>query len=94
MPDRETIVWRALSLGLAAASGIAAEWLITFVWELGVHQAPPKETADRRNPWPATLAWAAAIGVGAGVARAVANRSASAVWEIATNETPPGVPSS
>ena len=33
------------------------------------------------------------IGLGAGVARVVAHRGAAVVWEAATNETPPGVPS-
>ena len=93
MPDRETIVWKVISLGLGAAAGIAAERLVTFMWKLVAHHAPPTDAADRRNPWPETIAWAAAVGVGAGVARAIANRSASAVWEVATNDTPPGVPS-
>lgn len=92
MPDRQTIVWKLVSLAVGAAAGMAAERLVSLGWKLISRDTPPTDSADRHNSWPETVAWAAAVGVGAGVARAAANRSASAVWEAATNDTPPGVP--
>jgi hypothetical protein len=93
MPDQQTILWKLVSLGVGTAAGFAAERVVAAGWTLIARQGPPSDTADRRRPWLETVAWAAAVGIGAGVARAVANRSAAAVWEAATNDTPPGVPS-
>jgi hypothetical protein len=93
MPDRQAIVWKLVSLAVGAAAGIAAERLVSLGWKLIARDNPPTDSADRSHSWPETVAWATAVGIGAGVARAAANRSASAVWEAATNETPPGVPS-
>ena len=90
---RQTIVWKLVSLAVGAAAGMAAERLVSVGWKRIAHQSPPTDSADRRHSWPETVTWAVAVGVGAGVARAAANRSGSAVWEAATNETPPGVPS-
>jgi hypothetical protein len=92
MPDRQTLVWKLVSLAVGGAAGIVAERLVSAGWKLVARDAPPANPADRRHSWLETVAWAAAIGVGAGIARAVANRSASAVWEAATSEPPPGVP--
>jgi hypothetical protein len=40
--------------------------------------------------WPNTLAWAAAAGIGLGVAKVVSSRVAIAGWKAATSELPPG----
>lgn len=92
MPDRQALLWKAISLGVGAGAGFAAERLVSMAWQAIFPTDPPTNPADRRNSWPETIAWATAVGIGAGLARAVANRSASAVWEAATDETPPGVP--
>ena len=91
VPDRKVLVWKVLSLVVGAAAGAASERLIEAVWTQVAPGDPPTNAADRRNGIPATLVWAAAVGIGAGVARAMTNRSAAALWEVATDEAPPGV---
>ncbi len=41
--------------------------------------------------WPDVVAWAAAAGVGLGVAKVVSARVAAIGWEAATGTLPPGV---
>jgi hypothetical protein len=90
---KQALVWKAVSLAMGAAAGALVEQVLSRVWRQTASQEPPTNPADRRRSWNEALLWGAAIGLGAGVARVVANRSAAVVWEAATNETPPGVPS-
>jgi hypothetical protein len=82
-----------MSLALGTAAGLAVEKLLAVVWRRFTNAEDPGNTADRRRSWVEALAWGAAFGLGAGLARVVANRSAARVWEAATNEAPPGVES-
>jgi hypothetical protein len=43
-----------------------------------------------RFSWPDALVWAAAAGVGLGVAKVVSARIAAIGWEVATGTAPPG----
>ena len=62
---------------------------LALAWK-AVHGAtPPPVPADRRSSWTDALSWAIATGVGAGVARLVAIRTAARVWEAAIHERPP-----
>ena len=45
--------------------------------------------ADRHSSWADALSWAVTTGVGAGVARLLAIRTAAVMWESTTNEVPP-----
>jgi hypothetical protein len=75
--------------GLAAA--FVARKVVSALWRGDAE--PPLNPADRRVSWKDGVTWAVATGVGAGVARLVALRTAAAGWEQATGETPPGVAS-
>ena len=86
-----SIAWTGTSLAVGAAAGLAVEKLLSIVWRQLTDADQPGNTADRRRSWVEALAWGAAFGLGSGLARVVANRSAARVWEAATNETPPGV---
>ena len=88
---KQALVWKAVSLGTGAAAGALVEQLLSRVWRQTASQDPPTNPADRRRSWNEAILLGAAIGLGAGIARVVASRSAAAVWEAATNETPPGV---
>jgi hypothetical protein len=81
--------WKVISLATGAAAGVAAERIVTAVWKVAAPGPPPADDADRRTPWVQALLWGAAVGLGAGVARVVAHRSAAVAWEAATNEPPP-----
>jgi hypothetical protein len=81
--------WKAVSLASGAAAGMAAERIVSVVWKLVAPTPPPPDDADRSIPWAQAVAWGAAVGLGAGVARVVAHRSAAVAWEAATSEPPP-----
>jgi hypothetical protein len=81
--------WKAITLGSGALAGLVATRVLEAAWK-GVRGATPVPLpADRRSPWTDALSWAAATGVGAGVARLVAIRTAAHVWEATTHERPP-----
>lgn len=88
-----TLTWKLVSLGTGAAAGALVELVLSQVWRTTAHHDPPSNAADRRNPWGEALVWGGAIGLGAGLARVVASRSAAKVWEVATNDPPPGTTS-
>ncbi len=82
--------WKLVTLGTGAAAGALVELVLSQVWRTAAHAEPPSNAGDRRNPWGEALVWGGAIGLGAGLARVVASRSAAKVWEVATNDPPPG----
>ncbi len=89
--DRRALAWKVLTLVCGAAAGLAADRVLTAVWETWSSREAPTNPADRSTSWSAALSWAVASGVGVGVARLVAKRSAAAVWEVALDEAPPGM---
>ncbi len=89
--DRRAVAWKFLTLACGTAAGLAADRVLTAVWERCASRDAPTNPADRSTSWPTALSWAVATGVGVGVARLVANRAAAAVWEVATDEAPPGM---
>ena len=79
------------SLAVGTLAGLAVEKLLALAWRRFTDADEPGNVADRRRSSVEALAWGAAFGLGAGLARVVANRSAARIWQAATNETPPGV---
>jgi uncharacterized protein DUF4235 len=51
----------------------------------------PFDPTKARFSWPDALVWAAAAGIGLGVAKVVSTRVAVFGWETATGTAPPGV---
>lgn len=89
--DKKAVVWKIVTLASGTAAGLVTERVLVVVWDKAFSRIAPTNIADRRTSWAAALSWAVATGVGVGVARLVANRSAAAVWEAATDEVPPGM---
>lgn len=81
--------YRALTAMAGLATAFAARKIVSGLWRGSVD--PPLNPADRRITWRDGLTWAIATGIGAGVARLVAQRATAAGWERATGHTPPGV---
>ena len=81
--------WKAISVGLGALTGLATRRLLEAIWRAVRGSTPPTVPADRRSSWADALSWAVATGVGAGMTRLLAVRSAAAVWEAAVHEPPP-----
>jgi Protein of unknown function (DUF4235) len=81
--------WKAGTVGLGALTGLLTQRVLEVIWKAVRGSTPPKVAADRRSSWADALSWAVATGVGVGVARLLAVRSAAALWEAAVHEPPP-----
>jgi len=73
--------------GMLAATAVRRAAVTT--WRSTKHEDPPANPVARDVGWRDALTWAVAIGVGAAVARVVAQRGAAAAWERATGDPPP-----
>lgn len=85
----KTYGWKVIALGSGALAGLVTQRFLAVAWKSVHGAAPPPVPADRRSSWTDALSWAIATGVGAGVARLVAIRTAARVWEAAIHERPP-----
>lgn len=85
----KTYGWKAITLGSGALAGMLTQRLLETAWKAVRGASPPPKPADRRSSWIDALSWAIATGVGAGVARLVAIRTAARVREAAIHEPPP-----
>ena len=81
--------WKTLTLGLGALTGLVTQRVLEVIWKALRGSTPPKVAADRRSSWADAMSWAVATGVGVGVARLLALRSAAVLWEAAVHEPPP-----
>ena len=80
--------WKALSYGVGALAGLVTQRLLNGAWKGLNHDSRPPVPADRRSPLAEALSWAVATGVGMGVSRLLAIRTAAVVWEAATHKRP------
>jgi hypothetical protein len=82
-------LWQLLAAlaGTLAATGVRRVAVTT--WRKTKHEDPPENPAASDVGWRDALAWAVAIGVGASVARVVAQRGVAKAWERATGDPPP-----
>jgi uncharacterized protein DUF4235 len=88
--EEKNLSWKAVSYGAGALAAMVTRRFLEASWR-GLRNAPPPDVlADRRTPFVEALSWAIATGVGIGVARLFAIRTAAVVWEAATHELPPG----
>jgi hypothetical protein len=85
----KTYSWKVITLGSGAVAGLVTQRLLEAAWGGLRNQVPIPRPADRRATWTDAVSWAVATGVGAGVARLIAIRTAARVWEAAIHETPP-----
>ena len=83
--------WKAVTYAAGALATLVTQRALVTTWNRFRREPPPENLADRGNGWTPALAWAIATGVGIGVTRVVALRSAARVWEAATHEAPPEV---
>ena len=88
---QKDVMWKAVSYGIGMLATIVTQRLLSSAWSRVGDNPPPENPADRRARMLPALTWAVATGVGVGVTRLLALRSAARVWEAATNEPPPGV---
>ena len=82
---RERILWRIVAAASAALAALAARQLVRLGWRVAGHESGE----DPDQPWTEAAAWAAAVGVGVGVARVLAVRGAARGWERVKGDPPP-----
>jgi hypothetical protein len=87
--EPKTYVWKVIALGSGALAGLVSQRVVGGAWKVVRSETPMPQPADRRASWFDALSWAIATGIGAGVARLVALRTAARVWEATIHETPP-----
>jgi hypothetical protein len=80
--------WKVITLASGALAGLVTQRMLNAAWRGLRSQAPPLQ-ADRDAAWSDALSWAIATGVGAGVARLMAIRTAAQLWEATMHEAPP-----
>jgi hypothetical protein len=92
MSDRQKqLSWKVVRYGTGALATMVAQRSITVLWRRVTSTPPPDNAADRDVTMTRALTWAIATGIGIGVMRLLAVRSAARTWEAATHETPPDV---
>jgi len=89
MRSAKGYIWKALTIGLGAAVGFGTQRLLEVFWKALRGSTPPKVAADRTSAYPDAIGWAVAAGIGVGVARLLAIRTAAGLWEAAVHEPPP-----
>jgi hypothetical protein len=82
-------IWQAVAALAGMAAATAVRRVAVMTWKTAKHEDPPENPVARDVGWRDALTWAVAVGVGAGVARVVAQRGAAKAWERATGDPPP-----
>ncbi len=82
-------IWQLVATAAGMAAAASVRRLAVTTWRTTKHEDPPENPAARDVGWRDALTWAVAIGVGAGVARVVAQRGVAKAWERATGDPPP-----
>lgn len=91
MISRERL-WKLLSVGSGLLGGLLARRLIRVAYRIISKDTAPATPFDPTNPqfsWPDAVLWAAAAGIGLGIAKIVSARLAALGWEVATGTHPP-----
>ena len=87
--------WKVVSTGTGMLGALLARKLMSAGYRaVRKDTAPATPFDDPTSPrfsWPDALLWAAAAGIGLGIARVVSARVAAIGWEVATGTLPPGV---
>lgn len=92
MISRERM-WKLVSVITGLLGGLLARKLIRATYQAVRKDTAPATPFDPTNPqfsWPDALLWAAAAGVGLGIAKVMSARLAAIGWEAATGTLPPG----
>ena len=86
-------MWKVVSTITGMVAALLARNLIRAAYRVirnDTDPSTPFDPADARFSWPDALLWAAAAGIGLGIAKVVSARVAGLGWEVATGTRPPG----
>ncbi|NIK60136.1 DUF4235 domain-containing protein [Kribbella shirazensis] len=81
------IGWKLVQAAFTLVVGLAASKAVSTAWKLGRGGKPPK---DGEGGYVEVIAWAAASGAAAAVAKLFAERQAAAYYLKSTGHPPPG----
>lgn len=84
----EKIMWKVYAGAVGAVTTIVAQKLVTKVWEASTGDVPP-DPNDPEVPLTQALIWAAASGLGVGMAQLVMNRVVHQRWVANYNHSGP-----
>lgn len=73
------------------AAALAARKALALVWKKARNDGPPPNPGSPGTAWGEALTWTLATAVGAGIAKLLAERGATAGWRKAVGSLPPGV---
>jgi hypothetical protein len=83
------VAWKALEFGIGMAAALVTRKALRVGWTSVTNTSAPPDPSDRKVPISDALIWMVAAGVGMGISRVIAVRTAATVWEAATDEPPP-----
>jgi hypothetical protein len=86
--------WRLVSTGTGMLAALLVRKLVRAAYRALRSDASPSTPFDPESTgfsWPDAVLWAAAAGIGLGIAKVVSARVATLGWEVATGTLPPGV---
>ncbi len=92
MISRERM-WKLVSVITGMLGGLVARKVIRATYQAVRKDTAPATPFDPTNPqfsWLDALLWAAAAGIGLGIAKVMSARLAAIGWEAATGTLPPG----
>ena len=93
MIGRERL-WKLESTIAGMLGAMVAKRLLQALYRAARKDGAPETPFDpthARFSWPDAVLWAAAAGIGLGIAKVVSARAAALGWEVATGTAPPGV---
>lgn len=87
----EKSMWKLVTMGTAVLAGVMVRRLLVMSWRRTKHADPPSDPFQPGSSMAEAMSWAAATGVGVGIARVMAARGTARGWEKAMGAPPPGV---
>ena len=85
------VVWKLVGIGAGVLASKVSRTVVEKAWRKTKHTDPPRNPEAPGTTWGEALSWAVASGIGIGVSRMLATRSAARMWRKATGHLPPGL---
>ena len=85
------MAYTAAASAAALVAGFAAREALKSGWRATRGDDPPINPAHPDTGWADAVAWSVAVGVGMGLARLLAQRTAASGWRSMTGSLPPGL---
>ena len=82
--------WRMVSTASGVLGAVVAKRLMRVGYQAVRKDKTPFDPRSARFSWTDAVLWAAAAGVGLGIAKVLSARVAAAGWKFFTGERPPG----